>query len=249
MKRISLLLPAMATLFTLSISLPVIADSPSSSSGTTDQTSSTTTASKTDQTSTTSGTSSTDQTSGSSSMDTTKSSDATTPEVTREAETETTTARSEGESKLVQLEAQHKNTTTAQDRLKACQADSRGLTTKFASISDNAQAFQSRIDSIFAKLQAYQQTNNLTVPNWTALVTAATQAQVNSEASIAALKSLTPTIDCNSTSTAQDVATFQAIAQVTQNNLKSYLLAVRSLAQAILSLNATTNTTNPGGTN
>ncbi|HSW37550.1 MAG TPA: hypothetical protein VLG37_04265 [Candidatus Saccharimonadales bacterium] len=143
-------------------------------------------------------------------------------------------SRTQAAAMLEKLREQHKSNKTAEERTKVCEAHKQGLETKFTNISKNAEAYQARIDAILAKAETYKADHNLTITNWDTLLAAAKQAQTASAASIANLKSLTPSLDCNNVSVAQDVATFKVAAQQTRDDLKAYKMAVKTVLKALL---------------
>ncbi len=141
----------------------------------------------------------------------------------------------QAEADLAAMREKHQETKTTNtaERQKKCEDHKHGLNTKFSRISTNSQKIQDHIDSVFAKAQAYQQAKNLQPENYDALVAAATSAQTASAASIATLKTLTPTIDCTGTNTASDVAAFKAAAADTRAKLKAYRSAVKDVLKAL----------------
>ena len=122
---------------------------------------------------------------------------------------------------------------TPEQHKKICEAHKDGLTNKFSHIVTNSQRTQKRIDDIFAKAQTFAQTSGQTPADFDSLVAAAMTAQTNSAASITALQAVTPSIDCNNTSVASDVATFKAAAQQTRDNLKAYKAAVKAVLKSL----------------
>lgn len=159
--------------------------------------------------------------------------------------TATTELRHKGADLVTEMQNEHKNTKSDAEKTKVCEAHTKGLETKFASISKNAQAFQDRIDAIFQKAQDYNTGNKLNIANWDTLVKAATDAQTASAQSITDLKALTPsTLDCNANgAVAQEVATFKVAAQKTRDNLKTYKMAVKDVLHALLAVkDASTST-------
>lgn len=155
-----------------------------------------------------------------------------------EAESE---AHAEGAAMVESLGKNHGKHTEA-ERMTFCEAHKSGITTKFGSINTEMAGFQSRIDNILAKVQAYQQSNNVTVSNWAALLAAAKSAQTKSADALAALKSVTPSLDCNSTSVAQDIATFKAAAQLARDDLQAYKSAAQALLEALMGAKHTSTT-------
>ena len=151
--------------------------------------------------------------------------------------------RQQGTELLSQLEKSGKHHTTEQVKT-ACETHKQGLTQKFSRISTELTNFNTRVDGILSKAEAYQKNNNVTVTNWDTLTAAAAAADTTSDSSIAAVKAVTPTVDCNKTSVAQDVATFKAAALQARSDLQSYKSAVRSVLKALQDakhMNATTN--------
>ncbi len=127
-----------------------------------------------------------------------------------------------------------------EERKKICESHKDGLTNKFSHIATNSSRIQTRIDDVFAKALAFQQTSTTQVTNFDPLVAAAKTAQTNSADSITALKAVTPSLDCNSTSVASDVATFKTAAKQARDNLKAYKASVRAILQALETAKDTT---------
>ncbi len=162
------------------------------------------------------------------------------------AETHTTTGNDElhkkGDSLLADMEKNHPDGKkhTPEEQKKVCEAHKEGLNNKFSHIVANSDRLQSRIDGIFSNAVGFQSTDNLQVTGFDTLVAAAKTAQTNSVASIATLKSIVPSVDCNNVSVANDVATFKVGAQQTRDNLKAYKVAVRAILQALETTTITT---------
>jgi hypothetical protein len=172
--------------------------------------------------------------------DTSTSSVASTTETesgTTTAGTETTETESHTGSSKVSLAADHEHGNrqqkTTEQKQKLCVAHKKGLETKFSHIVTNSQRMKTRIDGIFTKAQDYQTKNNLTVANYDTLVAAATTAQTAAADSITNLQAVTPSLDCNSTSVASDVAAFKTAAKDTVTKLKAYRMAVKDLLHAL----------------
>lgn len=124
-------------------------------------------------------------------------------------------------------------TKTPEERKAQCESHKAGLTTKFSNIGNNAQKVQDRISGVYTKAQAYQSANSLSPTGYDSLVATADSAKAASAASITALKAVTPTIDCNGTSVASDIATFKAAAQDTRDKLQAYKTSVRAILTAL----------------
>lgn len=156
-------------------------------------------------------------------------------EVETQSADDSTELHHKGDSLLAEMHKKHggdkKNSPEKQK--KVCEAHKEGLTNKFSHIASNSQRAQTRIDDILAKSLAFQASSNQTPTGFTALVAAANTAKANSAASIAALQAVTPTVDCNKTSVASDVATFKVAAQQTRANLKAYKTAVKAVLHSL----------------
>ena len=135
---------------------------------------------------------------------------------------------------------------SGEEHKKVCEAHKKGLTNKFSRITANSQKIKTHIDNTFTKAQAYQQTNNVTVANYADLTAAVETAKTAAADSITALKAVTPTLDCNNTSVASDVATFKAAAQDTREKLKAYRTSVKAVLKALHEAKAPTESTNGG---
>jgi len=200
-----------------------------SQSGSSDGGSTTTTTTNTD-----SNTSTSEQESGSGSGSQ-DSGTSSTPKTENETESQNGTNEDgpkTGAQILAEMHKNHKDQ-TEQQRQKKCEAHKQGLTTKFSRIVTNSQRIQDRISGILDKAVAYQQNNNVQVTNFDTLVAAAQSAKTTSADSITALKTVTPSLDCNNVSVASDVANFKAAAQTTRSDLKAYKTAVQAVLQAL----------------
>ncbi len=150
-----------------------------------------------------------------------------------------------GNSIVADMKKQEGKPKTTEQRQKVCEAHKQGLSNKFSHLVTNSQKIQTKIDGIYAKALAFQQSSGATPTGFADLVATADTAKANAAASIANLQTITPTIDCNSTSVASDVATFKAAAQQTRDNLKAYKTAVKAVLKAL----QTTKTSTEGSTN
>lgn len=131
------------------------------------------------------------------------------------------------------------------DRTQNCESRKQGLDQKLANIVKNAQKYQTRVDNVFTKAQAYTTGNTVEISNWDALLVTATDAQTKAEASVDALGTLKTTVDCNSDTVASDVATFKAAVQQAREDLQAYRKSVKDLVAAIREAKeAATPTTN-----
>lgn len=129
-------------------------------------------------------------------------------------------------------------------RQKRCESRKHGLTTKSENIVRNGQRMQARITDILDKAVSYQQASHVAVENFDSLVATADSAKTASANNLVHLQAVKPTIDCNRTSVAADVAAFKAAAQTTRDGLKAYKTAVKAVLQA---LETATETGTAGG--
>lgn len=138
-----------------------------------------------------------------------------------------------GDDIIAELEKGHKSTKTPEQRQKVCEAHKDGLVNKFQHIDGNSQAIQDRINDVLVKAQTYKTSHNLQPANFDALVASAEAAKATSTQSIAAMKTVEPSLDCNNMSVASDVATFKAATQQTRDSLKSYRTAVKAVLHSL----------------
>ena len=147
--------------------------------------------------------------------------------------------RSQGQTLLAQAEKEHKSGRSPADLQKVCEARKKGIETRTAALVKNAQNSLSRINKVLTEVEAYQKTNNITVPNFDALVTATTTAQATATTSVQALAAVNPTIDCTSTSAASQLATFKAALTQSRTDLIAYRTAVQNVLTAVENANGT----------
>jgi chromosome segregation ATPase len=164
----------------------------------------------------------------------------------------TTSGRSEMRQKaqamVAELKKNHEKKSNANIQ-KTCESHKQGLNRKFDRIVTNSQRIQDRITKVFDKAQAYQQDKNLNPANYDDLVAKANDAKSASQDSIDALKQVKPTLDCNNTSVANDVATFKTSAQDTRAKLKAYRTAVKDVVKALRDATQASHTTGNEGSN
>lgn len=131
----------------------------------------------------------------------------------------------------------------------ACNSSKKGAQQRISAISANTARFQTKLDTIFTKAQAYVTDKNLTVENYDALVAAVKTAQTTSAESVAALKALQPTIDCTQTTNAENVAAFRTAAHDTRDKLKAYMKSLKELLKAVRDAKHAAHTTTNTNTN
>jgi chromosome segregation ATPase len=153
-----------------------------------------------------------------------------------ETETEhvdSTELRHRGSRLVAELRKEQRTVKTAEERTKTCESRRKGLETKFARIVANSKKLETKIGVFQTRATEYQTENNVTVDGWDGLVTKANDAKTAVDESIADLEALDPTVDCESTTVAEQVATFKATAQQVKTDLKAYKTAVKNLFVAL----------------
>jgi antitoxin (DNA-binding transcriptional repressor) of toxin-antitoxin stability system len=106
---------------------------------------------------------------------------------------------------------------------------------RFARLGARAKAHLNAFDSIFAKLQKYQDTNKLDVANYDALVADATAKQTAAQAAVDALTALSSKrVDCSATDPAGTVATVKTAADDARTALQAYRASLKQLVNALL---------------
>lgn len=143
------------------------------------------------------------------------------------------TFRRNGTDLLQQLRS-GKQARTAQQRQDSCAARKVGLQRKVDNLESNAQKHLTHFDEVFVKVSAYQKAKNLSVEKYDDLVAAATAAQSKAIASMQALITLKPSVDCSKDTVASDVAAFKSAAAQTRTDLSAYKKAVRDILQAVI---------------
>lgn len=118
-------------------------------------------------------------------------------------------------------------------RKKLCSEKKKGVETKLSRITSNAQKHQDRISAYLDKIIVYKTEKNITSTDIDNAITAANEAKLTSAATVAALKDLSTTINCDSPTVASDLATFKAAAEQTRNNLKAFKTSVVAVHTAV----------------
>lgn len=215
---ITLLLP-------LGLSMPVHArnGADDSTSGSSNDTTTTTTTTTADASETNNKTTS-DDSSSKPEQETEKSN-----ETTTEVEVENHKRGSDIVTEAKKTEKKH----TKDERIKNCTNNQHGLDTKFANLQKNAKKHLLVMDSVFTKIQDFQKTTTVTIPNIDSLITSATAAQTKATASVSALTNLSSTIDCSTDTAAMDIGVFKAAADQAKTDLKAYRTSLKAILSAI----------------
>lgn len=133
----------------------------------------------------------------------------------------------------------HTNTQIQQ----SCNSHKQELLSKFADINGQLNTYQTRINTILTSIESYQKKNNVEVTNWDSLLLSATNAQAVSANAIAALKAVTPAIDCTKPGVGDDIAAYRSGAAEARNDLSAYLISVKAILKAVLGGNTVTSGT------
>ncbi len=151
--------------------------------------------------------------------------------------------------KIAELKKDHKEHSSEQ-RKNFCNNHRNDFEARYTNLKSHAAKVQADISAIYNKGVAYKVANNLTVPNYEALV-AKVDAD-NSAVTTALSAVVVPTLDCTSPTVATDVATFKVSVDAVRDNLRTYRTDVRTLLKAIKTAaqaNKTESTTPTGSTN
>ena len=238
-KQLSLAVPALLLAFTTLAAVPVFAKDGVSGDVAVTSSPTTSTSGERQEVSVTS-------TSGSSTTGT--ETEVSTASTVASDDSQTAELHSKGKDMVAELQKEHKSTKTDTERQKVCEVHKQGLTNKFTVITRNSQSYQTRIDDVYTKALAFQTSKSISSTDLTALIATADAAKLTSATSIANLKALAPTINCNNVSVAQDVATFKAATTQTRTDLKAYKTAVKAVVQNLLASTKTTTDTSTKST-
>jgi len=157
---------------------------------------------------------------------------------------QTNKARQRATAMVAELKQEHAAKHTAAERQKACEVRKDRLAQRFTKMHHGSINIKTRLDAVLTKAIAYQTKQNLTGADITKLVTDAQTAKATAETSQAALKALTPTLDCSDPNVAAQVAAFKAGAQTARNDLKAYRTAIHNLLDALKKAGTGTTGTN-----
>ena len=181
-----------------------------------------------------------------------RSGETATPEAT-ETQTADDTDKSEnhmkGKQKIAELKKAHKEH-SAEQRKNFCNSHRNDFEARYTNLKIHAAKVQADISAVYDKGVAFKTANNLTVPNYSALVTAVDAD--NSAVTTALGAVVVPTLDCTSPTVATDVATFKVSVDAVRDNLRTYRTDVRTLIKAIKTAAQASKTESPatnGGTN
>jgi hypothetical protein len=150
--------------------------------------------------------------------------------------------RKDGEHKLQLQRAEKGHAKSLAQRARTCQNIQRAVNHKLKAFDNHADKYLTRLNDVFAKLQAYQTAQNISADNYDALVAAATQKQSDATVAVEALKSLGTTIDCTSSDPASMLASVKSGATDARDALKDYRKALKDIVVALAQANKNDDT-------
>jgi hypothetical protein len=135
-------------------------------------------------------------------------------------------------------------------RQKTCAEHQTDINNRIDSLSRHAQKHLNDFNSVFAKVEAYQAKNKLSVASYDSLVASAVADQATTTRAISSLSSLTVTIDCTSPDPATAVATVKEAANEAKTSLQTYRGDIKAIIIALQAAKtAPTSDTNKTGSN
>lgn len=156
-----------------------------------------------------------------------------------QTETEPTTGkvddlRSRAAKMLATDRQDKKPASTAAERQKACQARQANLNTKITNFGAQGTRHLTSLNSTYDKIKAFQTANQLNVADYATLVAAADAQQASATTAVAALKTVTVTIDCSSPDPAASVATVKSAVKNARVALQSYRTSIKNVLVALM---------------
>ena len=119
-------------------------------------------------------------------------------------------------------------------RQKACEKHKDGIQKKLTKLGTRAQKHLDNFNTLFDKVKAYQEANNLSVGNYDELVATVVAKQTAAVSAIETFKAQTATIDCTSDDPANGVAVGKTTADDMRSALKEYRSSLKNLVNALL---------------
>lgn len=150
--------------------------------------------------------------------------------------------RQSGKDLVAELKKEH-GAKTADELKQECNKRKDKLSNRVVKIVRVTKNIQGRVDAVYTKAAAYQDEKALTSDELTSLKAAAETSKATIATSVANLEALQPTIDCDATNNAEEVAAFQAAAKTAKTDLKSYKSAVKAYVLALKAATPATTST------
>lgn len=145
--------------------------------------------------------------------------------------------------KLLAAERHDKKGKSVEQRQKSCEARKESLVKRGTNYGRNASKHLEVFNSIYAKVQAFQDKKKLDVGNYDALKADVDAKKATAEAAVKALNEFDVSIDCSAQDPAASVATLKTTVSNTRNALHEYRLAIKNLVVALENAAGTDDTT------
>jgi hypothetical protein len=121
----------------------------------------------------------------------------------------------------------------AEKRQLVCENRQKAIQNKLAAFNDAADKHLSKFNSVYDKIQAYQEDENIQPADYDALVTAADAKKQAATDAVAALKEVAADVDCASPETVVKLGAVRDAAKETRTALHEYRMALKDLVVAI----------------
>jgi hypothetical protein len=155
---------------------------------------------------------------------------------------------------LLQTKRQTVKEHTTTEKQKACEAHQAEVNHRSAKYAAAAQRHLDVFNKIFTRVQDFQTTKKLNVPDYDTLVATATAKQTAAQAAVDALKAVDVKLDCTQTDPANSVATLKTAVANARTALQDYrkaikdvVVALKGASTAASSDTSTSTTTTTGG--
>lgn len=121
----------------------------------------------------------------------------------------------------------------AEKRKLVCENRQKAIQNKLAAFNDAADKHLSKFNSVYDKIQAYQEDENIQPAGYDALVTAANAKKQAATDAFAALKEVAADVDCASPETVVKLGAVRDAAKETRTALHEYRMALKDLVVAM----------------
>ena len=121
----------------------------------------------------------------------------------------------------------------AEKRQFVCENRQKAIQNKLAAFNDAADKHLSKFNSVYDKIQAYQEDENIQPAGYDALVTAANAKKQAATDAVAALKEVAADVDCASPETVVKLGAVRDAAKETRTALHEYRMALKDLVVAM----------------
>lgn len=121
----------------------------------------------------------------------------------------------------------------AEKRQLVCENRQKAIQNKLAAFNDAADKHLSKFNSVYDKIQAYQEDENIQPAGYDALVTAANAKKQAATDAVTALKEVAADVDCASPETVVKLGAVRDAAKETRTALHEYRMALKDLVVAM----------------